>query len=314
MQKTLVLFESRYGSTEEAAKILALILGPARACQVNEFKEHYMGFDLFVIGTPLYSGEIDPKIAQFMQMNISWLKDKNTALFCLCLDRRDADAALEKLRDLLGLKVISSKALDGKLGLEKLKDEDRQTLKVFYDKTGLPLQSVDSFLREEIIEFALEIKRARDILAKSIPSEELKPYVEDFLKKHNTCTLATAFGDRVRATPIEYSYHNGKLYMLSEGGEKFANILMNDRVSLAVYDDYQSMDRLSGMQITGRASIVDPTDQEYREVLRWEGQSPDRIAALPFAMNMIRIEMEKVEFLSAEFKKMGEEVRQILLF
>jgi menaquinone-dependent protoporphyrinogen IX oxidase/nitroimidazol reductase NimA-like FMN-containing flavoprotein (pyridoxamine 5'-phosphate oxidase superfamily) len=314
MQKTLVLFESRYGSTEEAAKILALILGPAKTCPVDKFRDRYIGFDLFVIGTPLYSGEIDPKISQFVQKNISWLKDKNTALFCLCLDPHEGEAALEKLRKLLGIKVIGWKAFGGMADLEKLEGEDGQTLKAYYEKTGLPLESVDLVLKEDIVEFALEIKRARDRLGKSMPSEKLKPYVEDFLKKHNTCTLSTAFKDRVRATPIEYSYHDGKLYMLSEGGEKFANILLNSRVSLAVYDDYQGMDKLAGMQITGRASLVSSRDQEHEEILRLEGQSLERITALPFALNMIRIEMERVEFLNADFKKMGQDVRQILFF
>jgi hypothetical protein len=314
MQKTLVLFENRYGATEEAAKMLALILGPAKTCPIDKFKDRFMGFDLFVIGTPIFSGEIDPKIAQFVQNNISWLKDRNTALFCLCLDPGEGEAALERLRRILGHKVIGWKAFGGTPDLEKLEGEAGQTLKAFYEKTGLPVESVDSFLKEDIVEFALEIKRARDRLARSMPPVELKPYVEDFLKKHNTCTLSTAFAGRARATPIEYSYHDGKLYMLSEGGEKFAGILLNSRVSLAVYDDYQGMDKLAGMQIAGRATLVGPRDQEYQDVLRLEGHSPEKIAALPFALNMIRIEMDRVEFLNADFKKMGQDVRQVLFF
>jgi nitroimidazol reductase NimA-like FMN-containing flavoprotein (pyridoxamine 5'-phosphate oxidase superfamily)/flavodoxin len=314
MQKTLILFESKHSSTEETAKILALILGPAKTCPVDKFKDRFMGFDLFVIGTPILSGEIDPKIAQFVQNNIPWLKDKNTALFCLCLDPGEGEAALERLRRLLGHKVIGWKAFGGTQELDKLEEEAGQTLKAFYEKTGLPLESVDSSLKEDIVEFALELKRARDRLARSMSSEELKPYVEDFLKKHNTCTLSTASAGRARATPIEYSYHDGKLYMLSEGGEKFAGILLNSRVSLAVYDDYQGMDKLAGMQITGRASLVGPGDQEYQDVLRLEGHSPEKIAALPFALNMIRVEMERVEFLNADFKKMGQDVRQVLFF
>jgi len=314
MQKTLVLFEGRYGSTEEAAKILALILGPAKTCPVDKFKDRYTGFDLFVVGTPLYSGEIAPKIAQFVQNNISWLKDKNTALFCLCLNPDEGEAALERLRRLLGHKVIGWKAFGGRQELDKLEGEAGQTLKTFYERTGLPLESVDSSLKEDLVGFALEVKKARDRLARSMPPVELKLYVEDFLKKHNTCTLSTAFEDRVRATPIEYSYHDGRLYMLSEGGEKFAGILMNGRVSLAVYDDYHSVDRLAGMQITGRATLLGPKDQEYQDVLQLEGHSPEKIAALPFALNMVRIEMEKVEFLNADFKKKGQDVRQVLFF
>jgi menaquinone-dependent protoporphyrinogen IX oxidase len=314
MQKALIIFESRYGSTEEVAKILALVLGPARACRVDEFEERYEDIDLLVIGTPIYSGQIDPKIVQFVQENSFWLKDKNIVLFCLSLDRHDGEAALQRLLSHHQLKIISLKAFGGRLNLKKLKDDDYRRLKVFQDKIGQPLQNVDLFLKEEIIEFALETKRAMERLAKTMPSEELGPYVSDFLKKHNTCTLATAFGKLARATPIEYSYHNGKLYLLSEGGEKFANILLNNRVSVAVYDEYRGMDKLAGMQITGSAIILDPGDPEYRDVLHLKGHNPDRIAAMPFALNMIRIDMEKVEFLCSDFKKIDQEVKQILVF
>ena len=314
MQKTLIIFESRYGSTEEAAKILALVLGPARACRVDEFEECYKDIDLLVIGTPIYSGQIDPKIVQFVQENSFWLKDKNIVLFCLSLDRHDGEAALQKLLSHHHLKIISLKAFGGRLNLEKLKNDDYRRLKGFQDKIGQPLQNVDLFLKEEIIEFALETKRAMERLAKTMPSEELGPYVVDFLKKHNTCTLATAFGKLARATPIEYSYHKGKLYLLSEGGEKFANILLNNRVSVAVYDEYRGMDKLAGMQITGQAIILDPGDLEYRDVLHLKGHNPDRIATMPFALNMIRIDMEKVEFLNSDFKKIDQEVKQILVF
>ena len=314
MRKTLILYESRYGSTKEAAKILALILGPARACRVDEFEESYKDIDLLVIGTPIYSEQIDPKIVQFIEENSSWLKDKSIVLFCLSLDRANGDAVLQKLLRDQQLKVISSKAFGGKLDLEKLNDEDHRILLVFQDKMGLPMQNVDNFSRDKIIEFALEIKQATERPAKTMPSVELGPWVEDFLKKHNTCTLATALGNRVRATPIEYNYHSGLLYLLSEGGEKFANILLNNRVSIAVYDEYRSMDKLAGMQITGQAFIVDPGDQEYKDFLHLKGYNPDKIATMPFVLNMIRIEMEKVEILNSDFKKMGQEVKQILLF
>lgn len=109
MRKTLILYESRYGSTKEAAKILALILGPARACSVDEFEDRYKDIDLLVIGTPIYSEQIDPKIVQFIEENSSWLKDKSIVLFCLSLDRSNGDAVLQKLLRDQQLKVISSR-------------------------------------------------------------------------------------------------------------------------------------------------------------------------------------------------------------
>jgi flavodoxin len=51
--KTLVVYESKYGSTELVARKLGLVLGPSRCIRVGEFKEQDQEFDLFVIGTPV---------------------------------------------------------------------------------------------------------------------------------------------------------------------------------------------------------------------------------------------------------------------
>ena len=50
MIRTLVLYSSKYGSTRDAAKIIALIKGPAVYCSVDEFKPEYREFDLLRFG------------------------------------------------------------------------------------------------------------------------------------------------------------------------------------------------------------------------------------------------------------------------
>ncbi len=78
----------------------------------------------------------------------------------------------------------------------------------------------------------------------------------DGLAARTTCALCTGHGDEVRATPIEYLLVEDRLYLLSEGGEKFAHLLANPRVSVAVYDPFVSMSSLFGLQLTGRAALV----------------------------------------------------------
>lgn len=46
----------------------------------------------------------------------------------------------------------------------------------------------------------------KDKNSKHMEREALLSHIEDFLKEHNTCALATGFGDFVRCTPIEYHY------------------------------------------------------------------------------------------------------------
>ena len=76
----------------------------------------------------------------------------------------------------------------------------------------------------------------------------------------------SAPGTATRCGPrrIEYLVIDDRLYLLSEGGEKFAHLLANPRVSVAVYDPFVSMTSLFGLQLTGRAALVPAWSVEYR--------------------------------------------------
>lgn len=52
----------------------------------------------------------------------------------------------------------------------------------------------------------------------------------------------------MRCTPIEYSYHDGKLRMFSEGGEKFIGLEKNENVCLAIYDKYDGFGNFKSIQ------------------------------------------------------------------
>ncbi|WDC84401.1 pyridoxamine 5'-phosphate oxidase family protein [Caloramator sp. mosi_1] len=118
---------------------------------------------------------------------------------------------------------------------------------------------------ETICKIARELKELRDkLVIKRMPIEKLKFLIEEYLNSNTTCTLTTC-GIGVRATPIEYTYKDGYLYFLTEGGEKFSNIYLNNRVSIAIYDKYQGMNKLFGMQIEGEASFVEFSSSEYKK-------------------------------------------------
>jgi menaquinone-dependent protoporphyrinogen IX oxidase len=309
----VIIYESNYGTTEKIASYLSLILGPATYCKTSEFKEEYADFDLFVIGSPIYSGQIVPQIYEFVEKNQKWLKQKNISLFSTSISPRDGQKNLDKLEKNLD-NVISKKALGGTLKIDKLNKMDSKALELFSENLGFNLGDMDHFKLEEVVEYGMELKEIKDDLSPNMPSDQLKKMVEEFLSAHNTCTLSTAGGEMVRATPIEYTYKNGFIYLLSEGGEKFANILLNKRVSIAVYEDYTGMNNLAGMQISGKAKIVPPGKTEYGEILKIKGLSPEFINKLPINLNMVKITLEKVEFLYSAFQEMGNETKQIFKF
>ena len=71
----------------------------------------------------------------------------------------------------------------------------------------------------------------------AMPEDALKQAVLKYIGENNTCALATGTGDYVRCTPIEYSFHDGKFWMFSEGGRKFIGLEKNSHVCLAIYDN-----------------------------------------------------------------------------
>ncbi len=311
MLKTLVLYSSKYGTTRDAARIISLVTGPARYCSVDEFKPEYRDFDFIIIGSPLYQGKLEPKLMEFVNSNREWLKEKPISLFCTCLDKNGGLDQLTELQESLEVRAVSLNAIGGRLIIDELDETDHELIKEFLKTVKLPFEDMDFYDQEEVVKYALKLKSLKENLIVKLEDEDVKDAFEEFLKTHNTCTLATSHQNRVRSTPIEYNYLDGKIYLLSEGGEKFANLLFNSNVSVAVYDDYTGMNSLAGIQITGTATIVDEESEEYSDVLKIKGLNENAIRNMAVNMNMIKIVMEKVEFLNSKFKSDGGDPKQI---
>ncbi|MEL7671982.1 pyridoxamine 5'-phosphate oxidase family protein [Methanobacterium sp.] len=195
-----------------------------------------------------------------------------------------------------------------------MNEEDKKALQLFSGKIGFEIEDISNFNLDEVLKYALELKLIKDDLIPNAPSPKVKKTIENFLTTHNTCTLSTSYKNRVRSTPIEYLYINGFMYFLSEGGEKFSNIPLNKNISVAVYDDYTSMNSLAGMQITGSAYIIPEDTDEYYDVIKMKGLNENFIKNLQFNMNIIKIEINKIEFLYSKFKEMDFEPKQIYFF
>lgn len=168
--------------------------------------------------------------------------------------------------------------------------------------------------RRAAIQFALELRGLRLESDGMLPAAELRLQIDDFIASHNTCALSTCYQGRVHSTPIEYHYSGGCIYMVSEGGEKFAGLLDNGRVSLAIFEPYRGFDHLAGLQLHGRAQVPPVGSPSYLKALIICGLSPDRIQRLPMAMHVISIQLDWGAFLCSGFGKLGYELRQVYHF
>ncbi|HSN58082.1 MAG TPA: flavodoxin domain-containing protein [Clostridiaceae bacterium] len=312
MVKTLILYESRYGSTERISKDLALILGPAKVCRVSEFSGNIGDFKFVVICSPVYSESIDEGIIAFTRENAEILSQRKVALICVCIAEQLAGRYLETLCSVLGQSVVLKSGICGEMDMDKLSSCDRALIEGFYKNVGTSPGSLNKFDKSSFALLALRIKEIKDEGYSRIDDDLLKKHIEDFLTDHTTCVLATGSGDRVRATPIEYMFIDGYIYMLSEGGEKFANILLNPGVSIGISDPYKSMSDLAGMQISGTAKVIEMVSEEYKSILGKRKLDYEKILSLPMALNLLKIDIGKVEFLWSGFGKLGYDVKQIL--
>ncbi len=103
----------------------------------------------------------------------------------------------------------------------------------------------------------------KDATSEKMPKAQLLEEIDKYIQGNNTCALATGYGDFIRCTPIEYSWHNESFWMFSEGGQKFVGLEENKNVCLAIYDRYDGFGKLKGMQVSGNAEIIEPFSAEY---------------------------------------------------
>lgn len=145
-----------------------------------------------------------------------------------------------------------------------------------------------------------------------MPKEQLQQAVTAYIDANNTCALATGTGDYVRCTPIEYSFHDGKFWMFSEGGEKFIGLEKNENVCLAIFDKYDRIHNLKSLQIMGKAEMIEPFSDTYKAHAEYKKIPITALEKLNPPMNLICVTPVKIEALFSEFKKDGYDRRQTL--
>ena len=136
----------------------------------------------------------------------------------------------------------------------------------------------------------------------TMPEEALKQAVEKYIQENNTCT------------PIEYSYHDGKFWMFSEGGEKFIGLEKNANVSLAIFDKYDGFGNLESLQIMGRAEIIEPFSDSYNAHAEYKKIPLEALKKLEHPMNLICVTPARIDALFSDLKKDGYSIRQTLEF
>lgn len=145
-------------------------------------------------------------------------------------------------------------------------------------------------------------------LKTSMTAKEYEQEVEQFLKDHDILYLATSRDDVPRCTPLGYFTRGLTVYVLSEGGGKFANLAANGNVSYSVASRIKGgrgLMRVRGLQVWGTAQVVSMKHnrRHFGEIMHLTGIMKSlgkrgMEALPPFRYRFIIIEPEKMRYLN----------------
>ncbi len=89
-------------------------------------------------------------------------------------------------------------------------------------------------------------------------ADPLKQQILDYLHSHNTMTLATSAGDVPWAATVFYASDEFELYFFSSPDSRHGqNLAANPRVAVTIQEDYKDWRAIKGIQLEGRAVLVD---------------------------------------------------------
>lgn len=169
-------------------------------------------------------------------------------------------------------------------------------------------------MTHEDYEQAQQYWTSKEADARRMPAHELQAELDEFFAEHNTLALATGWGDYVRCTPLEYSYHDGAFWVFTEGGLKFRGLEHNSNVSFAVFDPYQGFGTIKSAQVMAVAGIVDPQSAEFVAAAAKRGLGGEALNKVRKSLHLLKMSPTRIDYLCSNLKARGFSVRQWVEF
>ena len=149
----------------------------------------------------------------------------------------------------------------------------------------------------------------------------------DLVKLFNETVEQTANAPALERCPLTLqagkapaaSYYNPAAGVASFYNAKFiaaltpsATLRATGAISAAVYDSYDGMDSLAGLQMTGKAVYIDPLSDEYRSVIEARGVQLQQLQQMPAMLHAVRLDITRYELLDGALRSEGYAARQVL--
>jgi len=130
-------------------------------------------------------------------------------------------------------------------------------------------------------------------------AEDLEKQIRDYLEAHNIATLAVSEGNTPGAHTVYYVSQGLRLYFESNPySDKIRILKSNPRVSLTVDEDYRDWRAIKGIQLFGRAKLVEARKApELEQEFHRKFPHLNDIGGIPENHVFVEITPEKIYFL-----------------
>lgn len=165
----------------------------------------------------------------------------------------------------------------------------------------------------------------KDKTANVVSDERAKESIESIINSNCNGVLGTCTNNVPRCTPVDYTYYNGCIYIMTEGGYKLAGIADGNPVAFSIYNNDGTFGNLHSVQIEGKAEVftVYENEKEYAAVLEARNSketndkfklSVEMIKKLPHNMPLIKIKPTIATVLDSDFTKEGYFQRAVVKY
>ena len=165
--ETEVVYYSKYASTREIANGIGKRLGTDKIRDVREPGE--ITGDLVIVGSGIYYEQPGKEILRLLRDEEGRLKDREVALFVVCVAKETAFVRgvevggplyLRRMEEALGRAPLAGKIFGGRMILSELEEKERIIIESFHKRYDMPYQDVDIVSDNEVDDFVREIKDA----------------------------------------------------------------------------------------------------------------------------------------------------------
>jgi menaquinone-dependent protoporphyrinogen oxidase len=164
--RILITYDTRYGSTKTVARWIAegaVNKGHVDVVVRNVSEADPRGFDVIVIGSPIYEEHPLPSVVNFLAANRNQLNDKDVALFVVCVDygavpkEELVHRYVADLQARVEGRVRAIEVFGGYLDVDKLSDTDRKLIKDFAKLMGVPITQVNKLDEQSARKFGAHV-------------------------------------------------------------------------------------------------------------------------------------------------------------